>query len=314
MRKWTRVSEALAIAAIVLAVLPVHSEYPAASLGKQRAAASRLEWEIGEAGHPTLGNIRYAFIKNPVETPVGKSKVFSRAYVSCQKASRKLAIELTNVPKLDDPGGLYPVTMPRLTCNRLAESGGEKLVQEELLATWEVSEIGDALAQGFRAFPLRECVSIGVVQEVLLPHGWGRKSARVEFEITPYNRELDSIFVTCGELSAYAPAAPATPATASALAAPATASAPAAPATAPAPATRTTPLRETGMPWRTARTTSRGKTNVRAGPTLHSATIAELDPGAVVLVQRTSSEWWRAKPRAGAAFDGYIRQDRLVFK
>ncbi|MGZ5033962.1 MAG: hypothetical protein ACXWAC_12250 [Usitatibacter sp.] len=301
----------MAIAAICLAVLPVHSEYPAASLGKQRAASSRLEWEIGEAGHPTLGNIRFAFIKNPVETPVGKWKVFSRAYVSCQKASRKLAIELTNVPKPDDPGGLYPVTMPRLTCNRLAEPGGEKLVQEELLATWEVSEVGDALARGFRAFPLRECVSIGVVQEVLLPYGWGRKSARIEFDITPYNRELDSIFVTCGELSAYAPAAPATRATASAPAAPATASAP---ATAPAPATRSTPARETGVPWRTARTTSRGKTNVRAGPTLRSATIAELDPGAVVLVQRTSSEWWRAKPPAGAAFDGYIRQDRLVFK
>ena len=54
----------------------------------------------------------------------------------------------------------------------------EKLVQEELLANWEVSGIGDALARGFRAFPLRECVSIGVVQEVALPQGWARKMCR----------------------------------------------------------------------------------------------------------------------------------------
>ena len=86
-------------------VLPVHSENPAASLGKQRAASSRLEWEIREAGHPILGNIRFAFLKSPVETPVGNAKVFSRAYLSCQRASRKLAIELTNTsaPSADDP-------------------------------------------------------------------------------------------------------------------------------------------------------------------------------------------------------------------
>jgi uncharacterized protein YgiM (DUF1202 family) len=77
---------------------------------------------------------------------------------------------------------------------------------------------------------------------------------------------------------------------------------------------RSTPGQEIGVAWRSARTTSRGKTNVRAGPTLQSATVAELDPGAVVLVQRTGNEWWRARPAAGAAFDGYIRQDRLVFK
>lgn len=297
-----------------LAAQPAHSENPAASLGKQRAASSRLEWEIGEAGHPSLGNVRYAFLKGLVETPVGNAKVFSRAYVSCQKDSRKLAIELTNTTAPDDPGGLQPGTMPRLVCSRLAAPGDEKLVQEELLANWEVSKIGDALARGFRAYPLRECVSIGVVQEVVLPQGWARKSARVEFEIDPYNRELDSIFVTCGELSAYAPAAPATPATASEPPTPATASASSTPATASAPATRSTPARGTGAPWRTARTISSGKTNVRSGPTLKSATVAQLDPGAVVLVQRTSSEWWRARTSAGAAFEGYIRRDRLVFK
>jgi hypothetical protein len=268
-------------------VLPAQSQDLSASLGKQRAASSRLEWEIREAGHPSLGNVRFAFIKKPVETPVGNAKVFSRAYLSCQRSTGKYAIELTNTTSPDDPGGLKPSTMPRLVCSRLAAPGDEKLVQEDVFTNWEVSDIGDALARGFRAFPLRECVSIGVVQEVVLPPGWAKKSARVEFEITPYSRELDSIFVTCGEASAYAPAAPAMPATASAPATP---------------------------KWRTARTTSKGKTNVRSGPTLQSAVVIELAPGAVVLVERTSGEWWRAKASKGAAFEGYIRQDRLVFK
>ena len=39
-----------------------------------------------------------------------------------------------------------------------------------------------------------------------------------------------------------------------------------------------------------------GKTNVRAGPTLNSAIVAHFDPGAIVLVQRAGSDWWRAKP------------------
>ena len=313
---------------VVLTVLPAHSELPAAPLGKQRAASSRLEWEIREAGHPILGNIRFAFLKSAVETPVGNAKVFSRAYFSCQKASRKFAIELANATAPDDPKGLRPSTEPRLYCNRPIQPWDEKLVQEELLARWEVNDLGDALTQGLRPFPLRECVSIRVVQEVVLPQGWTQKSARVEFEILPYTKELDSIFVTCGELSAYAPAAPAAaavPATAPARVAsaapprPAPAPAPvasAAPArTAPAPAPAPAkPATETSAPWQTVRVLSSGKTNVRAGPSLQSATVTQLDPGAVVLVQRTGSEWWRAKPSAGAAFEGYIRQDRLVFK
>ena len=39
-----------------------------------------------------------------------------------------------------------------------------------------------------------------------------------------------------------------------------------------------------------------------------------LYPGDVIFVQKTGNEWWRAKSRAGTAFEGYIRQDRLVFK
>ena len=267
-----------------LAVLPAHSQDPAASLGKQRAVDSRLDWETREAGHPTLGDIRFAVLRSAVETPVGNAKIFSRAYLSCQKATRRFAIELTNTSAADDTGGLRPLTLPRLVCNRVAAPGDEKLLQEDLLANWEVSEIGDALASGFRAFPLRECVSIGVVQEVALPKGWAQKSARVAFEIEPYNRELDSIFVACGERSAYAPA--------------------------PRPA----PAKAVSAPWQQARVAASGKTNVRAGPKIQSALVTRLDPGAVILVQSTGSEWWRVKASSGAAFEGYIRQDRLVFK
>ena len=267
------------------AALTAHSQNNTAAVGKQRAAASKLAWEIKEAGHPTLGNIRFAVLRHPVETPVGNAKVYSSAYVSCQKTSGKLAIELTNMTAPSDAGGLRPGAMPRLVCSRLEAN---KLVQEDLLANWDVSEIGDVLTRGFRPFPLRECVSIGVVQDVVLPEGWAQRNARIEFEIPPYNRELDAIFVTCGEVSAYAPGTPVAPA-------------------------RTTPAAApVAGAWQEARTIAGGKTNVRAAPNLQSAIVTQLHPGAVVLVHRTGDEWWRAKSSRGAAFEGYVRQDRLV--
>ena len=331
---------------IGFAVQPVHAELPAAPLGKQRAASSHLEWEIRDAGHPILGNIRFAFLKTPVETPVGKEKVFSRAYFSCQKGGR-FAIELSNAISPDDPKGLRPRTDPRLYCSRPIQPWDEKLVQEELLARWDVNEIGDALAQGFRPFPLRECVSIRVIQEVVLPQSWAQKSAKVEFDLLPYNRELDSIFATCGEVSAYAPVAPApppvaavpTPAPAPVASAPPPKPAPAPvaaaapvrppmaapapvasatpikpPVVAPAPAAAPKPATETSAPWQTVRVLASGKTNVRGGPRLESAIVVELAPGTTVLVQRTGTEWWRARSSSGPAFEGYIRQDRLVLQ
>jgi hypothetical protein len=304
-----------------LAVLPAHPQDTAATLGKQRAAASPLEWEARETRHPTLGDIRFAFLKIPVITAVGNARVFSRPYVSCQKVSRRFVIELTNGASPDDSNGLKPSVMPKLVCNRLGGPGEQKLVPESLWANWEVSDIGDAQARGFRAFPLRECVSITVLQEVVLPPGSAQKTARVEFEILPYDRELDSVFVTCGETSAYAPAAPparvaaaASPKLVPAPAAPTPIIAPAPPVTPAPPATPSAPAPAPDMAWLTARTLSSGKTNVRTAPTLKSEVIAQLFPGAVVLVQRTSGEWWRAKGTGGANFDGFIREDRLVFK
>ncbi len=277
----------------LLASAPAHSEDPVASLGKQRAAGSRLEWEIREAGHPVLGPIRFAHTKASIVTPVGSAKVFSNAYVSCEKGARTIAIELTNQTAPDDPGGLRPATMPRLVCISPAGTRDAKTVQQALEASWQVNQLGDAMARGLRPSALRACAAIGVVEDVTLPKGWARSSLPVQFEITPYGRELDSVFATCGEVSAYAPAA----------AAPSSASAK--PASPPPGADR---------PWRTARTIASGKTNVRAGPNVHSAIVARLNPGAIILVQSTGGEWWRVKSRTGAKLEGYIREDRLVVK
>ena len=267
---------------LLLASVPAHSEDPVASLGKQRAAASRLAWEIREAGHPVLGPIRFAHTTTAIVTPVGSAKVFSNAYVSCEEGARTIAIELTNQTAPDDPGGLRPARMPRLVCIRPAGKGGGKTVQQVLEASWQINEVGDAMARGFRPSALRACASIGVVEDVVLPQGWARSSTPVEFEITPYAKALDPIFVTCGAVSAYG---------------------------------SPPPLGE-GRPtvWKMARTLASGRTNVRAAPSLHSAVVIRLSPGAVVLVQSTGGAWWRAKSRTGAKFEGYIREDRLVVK
>jgi Bacterial SH3 domain len=278
---------AAAACLVVLASVPAQGEDAIASLGKERAAASHLEWEIREAGHPVLGPIRFAHTKMPVVTPVGGANIFSNAYVSCEKNARTLAIELTNQTAPDDPGGLEPATLPRLVCIAPAASGDTRLVQQMLEATWQLNEVGDAMARGFRPAALRACAAIGVVQEVALPEGWARPRERVQFEIDPYGRALDEIFATCGEVSAYASAAPFSPARGKS---------------------------DEGSAWKTARTVASGATNVRAGPSLHSAVVARLDPGAVILVQSTGGAWWRARARSGRKFEGYIREDRLVIR
>jgi Bacterial SH3 domain len=280
-----------------LAAAWVQAEDLAATLGKQRAAGSRMEWEIRDAGHPRLGTIRFAYLKTPVETAAGNAKVFSRAYLSCERLTRKLAVELTNTTTPDDPGGLQPAREPRLVCTR--PTGPGQQVQEPLLATWEVDpKTGDALARGLRAFPLRECVSIRAEQEVTLPAGSPQKTARVEFDLLPYSRALDAIFATCGEQSAYGPAA----------------APPVVAAAAPKPAALPAPSKPPDSGWQMTRVITTGKTNVRAGPRLDSPVVVQLDPGATVLVQRTGTEWLRARAAKGAAFDGFIRQDRLLLK
>lgn len=270
----------------------------ALALGSQAAPSAPMPWQIGEGAHPTLGSIRFASPKTPITTPVGSATVSSRAYVSCVRSNNRIAIELAHAAAPNDPGGLQPRTLPILLCNRRA-AGSNRLVQSELPARWAISDIGDVLARGFEPRSLRECVSIHVAQDVALPKGWARDSARVAFDIDPYSRELDSIFVTCGETSAAGPAAPA----ASTVAA-------ASPAPPPAPA----PARSTDAAWKAARTIASGRTNVRGRPAVDAPLVVQLHPGEPVLVQPAGGDWWRARPFAGAKFEGYIRGDRLVFR
>ena len=362
---------ALLIAGACVVAIPAHAQNPSAALGVQRAAASPLEWEIrGETVHPVLGGVRYATLKRPIETQVGNLKIYSRATLACQRGAQKLAIEVSNSTAPEELAGLKPASPPRLTCSRPIEPWDQKLVQEDLFANWTVISSGEAVTDGFRPFPLRECVSIRVEQEVALSPGYVQKTAKVVFDILPYNRQLDAIFVSCNDVSAYessppdttvaaaprptaSPAAPAPPKLASiskpepapvaksqpppiAKPEPAPVAKPQPPPVAkpepvpvakpepvaiakpePVPAAKPAPAVVTGpdaASWKMARANFNGKTNVRAGPTLQSAIVTHLDPGAVVLVQPTGNDWWRAKPSKGSAWEGYIREDRLVFK
>lgn len=299
----------------LLALGFAHAQDSAVVLGKQRAAALPLEWEVRDAGHPALGPIRFGVLKTPVVTPAGNARVYSRAYVSCQKGIGKLAIELTNTPTADDAGGLRPAKMPRLVCNR-PEAGRPELVREDLFANWEVNEIGDAMTRGFRPFPLRECATISVEQEVQLPAGSTPATVPVKFDISPYSRELDSVFVACGETSAYGGQAPprkVAEAPKAAAPAPRVAQTPPA-AAAPPPPRPPAPAPADAGGWRNARVVPDGKTNVRAAPNLQGAIVTTLHPGSVLLAQPAGPEWWRVRPTKGAAFEGYVRGDRLVVK
>ena len=336
---------------LFVAILPGHAEELYITLGKQRAASSTLIWEQGESTHPVLGPITFAMIKNPILTRAGGVQVSSRAYVSCERTTRRIAIELANARGAEDTGGLKPKTMPRLVCHTTTSPTDAKLVQETIEPRWTVNDLGDAMARGFRPFPLRECVVIGVQQEIELPKGSSSSTVKVEFEITPYTRELDEVFTACGELSAYratetAPPSWATaptppprlgpPSTAPKLGSTAPAAMPSAPppvvastpppprvatpapppvAQAPAPSTPPPPA-ATATPWKEARTLPNGKTNVRGQPTLSSPIVVQLDPGAVVMTQRTPTDWFHVRARlpSGAIYEGYIREDRLVFK
>jgi hypothetical protein len=283
---------------------PAFGEEAAAAIGKKLAADSGIHWHVREADHPLLGPIQYAVLQNEVATSVRNQKIFSNAYVSCQRKSGTLAIELTSAPASDLAGGLGPADLPRLVCNKPGPTGG--LVKSDLDASWEISTLGDTLARGLSPSALRQCASIDVLQNLALPRGWPLETQRIAMQIAPYSRELDAVFVRCGETTAFVEAEPPRP-VAAAPARPATAQAPPAP---PAPRIeqKASPAE---LPWRAARTIASGRTNIRAGPNLASPVVIQLDPGAPVLVQQTPGEWWKVRPANGAGFSGYIRSDRL---
>jgi SH3 domain-containing protein len=282
--------------------VPAWAQDPLAALGMQRAAASPLQWDVGDAAHPLLGPIRFAVLRKPVATAVGDNRVSSNVYVSCERNARRIAIELANSRAPDDPGGFGPKTMPRLTCNGVDPAIPGRASAETLRATWSVNEVGDALARGLWPSQLRQCASIGIEQEVRLPKGWSRETARIDFEITSYTRALDDVFHACGEPSVYADAAPAT------------AAPPAAPATGvPQPPVAPSAAADE-RPWKKARLASKGETQLHAAPRADAEVVATLEPGTPVRVQFAGGNWWRVKPQSDVSLEGYIPRERITFR
>lgn len=253
-----------------------------AAIGRQRASASAIEWDVRDVTHPVLGPIRFAARKTAFATPVGREKVVSQAYFSCQRSTGKIAVELSNAPESNPAGGLGPRDMPRLVCYSPDPKRDGGLLMGEIAAKWEISDLGDTLARGLPPSELRRCVSIDVLQNVALPPGWPQASQQFVMELLPYAKALEAVFAACGEPAASAPVV-AQPAAAAAA-------------------------------WKRARTIAKGRTHVRSAARVDSPLVVRLGPGTALLAQRTSTDWWKVKPRAGAGYSGYVRQDRLVFE
>jgi uncharacterized protein YgiM (DUF1202 family) len=241
--------------------------------GAPLAADPPSAWESWDTAHPVLGNVRAAVLKAPVETVIGGAKVYTRATLSCQKASKKIAIELTNGTSPDAQNALKPNKDPRLVCKRPNAT-------QDLKAEWDVAETGAPFTRDISAAALRQCASLAMLQEVALPQGWAQKSSKLELEIQPASKDLDSVFAACGG----------------------------------APVMATPVAMKTDLPWQAAKVITGSKTNVRGEPNTTAAVVAQLEPGTAVRVQKTANEWWRAKAEKDPGFEGYIRNDRLLFK
>src|SRR5437868_3524414 len=142
--------------------------------------------------HPKLGPIRVAVPSTSIATLVGKEKILSLVFFSCEKIAGRIAIELANAAESDARSGLYPKQMPRMFCNPRSSAP-----RSEIPTTWYVSEIGDALARGLAPSDLRRCASIEIQQDIALPRGWGPDAQRVDIEIIPYKKELDTVLAAC---------------------------------------------------------------------------------------------------------------------
>lgn len=298
-----RVPKTLLLAVLFLSSLAAAAQDAVTAIGKERANASGVEWDVKDVTHPKLGAIRFASRKVALTTPVGNEKIVSQAYVSCQKSVGRIAIELSNAAMSNLAGGLSPKEMPRLTCYSPNPRGGG-LAMTELALKWEISELGDTLARGIAAADLRRCASIDVLQNLALPLGWPYASQQVAMEFLPFSRAIDEVLVACGAKPAYASAPPQAPAQAS----------PARPVSPAATAPPSQPAPSAADAWRRARTIAAGRTNIRSAPAVSSRLAGQLPPGSPILAQPVSGDWWKVKPRSGAGFAGYIREDRLVFE
>jgi hypothetical protein len=290
--------------------------------GLQRAEDSELHWTVRDGTHPKLGAIKVAISLDAHTTYIGTAKIVSTVYVSCEKKTGKIAMELTNARTIELGGGMKPKELPRLACLGIA-SPGALPPRKEIAAKWEMNDLGDVMARDLSASALRACPAIEIHENILLPAALGKDNEEISIEIAPYARELDTVFSACGEASAYASApvekpaavAEAKPAAVVPAAAPApvpVAPAPVAtpPAPAPAPAAIAAPIADTS--YQRAHTVAQGRTNVRKSPDIASPVVAQLPPGVRILVQAGVDDWWHVKSPSGAKFEGYIRRDRFT--
>ena len=119
-----RVPKTLLLAVLCLSSVAAAAQDAGTAIGKERANASGVEWDVKDVTHPKLGAIRFASRKVALATPVGNDKIVSQAYVSCQKSVGRIAIELSNAAMSNLAGGLSPKEMPRLTCYSPNPRGG----------------------------------------------------------------------------------------------------------------------------------------------------------------------------------------------
>ena len=248
--------------------------------------AYAIDWDVRDVEHPVMGAIKVAVPTTGVVTPVNDLRIVSAAFVSCEKGTRRIAIELANSLESNPQGGLMPAEPPRLVCNPEAVRGAP-VRGSEIPVTWKTNELGDGLARGLDPAALSRCGALDIVQVIGLPANAAVKTQRLSMVLMPSGPGVSQVFAACGPPSATP--APATPA-------------PAAP-----------PVAAAVPPgWRVARTVANGKTNVRSAPALDAPVSAQLPPNARILVQKATGPWWKVRPTKGSTFAGYIREDRFT--
>jgi len=243
--------------------------------------AYAIEWDVRDVEHPVMGAIKVAVPTAGVVTPVNDLRIVSAAFVSCEKATGRIAIELANSLESNPQGGLMPAEPPRLVCNPEAVRGAP-VRGSEIPVTWKTNELGDGLARDLDPAALSRCGALDIVQVISLPANAAVKSQRLSMVLMPSGPGLSQVFAACGPRPA-APAPSAQP------------NAPAIPAG-----------------WRLARTVANGKTNVRSAPSLDAPVSAQFPPNARILVQKATGPWWKVQPTKGSTFAGYIREDRFT--
>ena len=190
----------LATTASVLAAPAPDASLVAA--GKARAAESPTRWEVRDLVHPKLGPIKVAIALNALTMQGRNDKIVSSVYLSCEKGTGNIAIELVNAPSSDYTRGLGPRSLPRMSC--IGASGS----RTDIAAKWEANELGDVMARGLAPSALRRCVALEILENVTVPAGWSRDSQPFAIDVAPYGREVDQVFGDCGENVVYEPELP----------------------------------------------------------------------------------------------------------